>query len=278
MTNETREITYGRVDQTVAKDELACQVEEVAVKGFTVVPGVFDPSALAEWRRRIDQVYAVQEREFGRAALEEINEQDVCRAPLLYDFRFVELAAADRVLAIVRHFLGDWFILNLQNAVINRPSLRHHQSSWHRDLPHQNFVISRPLAINGLIAVDSFSEATGGTQVLPFSHRSEKLPSDAYIRANLQTVTAEAGSVIVFDAMLFHRAGSNASGADRRAVNLLYTAPIIKQQYDLPRALGERPEIAPQLRQLLGYTSQVPLDDRSWRRARATRLKGAASA
>jgi ectoine hydroxylase-related dioxygenase (phytanoyl-CoA dioxygenase family) len=273
MTREGKELAYGRIDQTVVADDVARHAEEVAVKGFTIIPGVFDAQALVTWRRRIDEVYARQEEEFGRAALEAMQEQDVCRAPLLYDLSFVELAAAPEVMAVVRHFLGDWFILNLQNAVINRPSLRHHQSSWHRDLPHQNFVISRPLAINGLIAIDTFSAETGGTQVLPFSHKNERLPSDDYIRNNLQTVAAEAGSVIVFDAMLYHRAGSNTSGAVRRAVNLLYTAPIIKQQYDLPRALGDQPDLAPPLRQLLGYTSQVPLDDRSWRRARAARIK-----
>lgn len=273
-----KESVYGRVDQTVAEDDAARHVEEVAVKGFTLLPGVFSPAQLVDWRRRIDDVYALQEREFGREALEQMKEQDLCRAPLLYDLEFTALAAAAPVLEVVRRMLGDWFILNLQNAVINRPQMRHHQSSWHRDLPHQNFVSSRPLAINALIAIDPFSAATGGTQILPFSHKNEKLPSDDYIRSNLLTITAEAGSVIIFDAMLYHRAGSNTSNADRRAVNLLYTVPIIKQQYDLPRALGERPELTPELRSLLGYTSQVPLDDRQWRQARAARFRNTQAA
>jgi ectoine hydroxylase-related dioxygenase (phytanoyl-CoA dioxygenase family) len=269
-----KESYYGAVDQVRSDDDLARQLEEISVRGFTILPGVFGPGELEAWRHKIDAVYAQQEEEFGRAALEAIQEQDVCRAPLLYDFSFVELATAPRVLAVVRKMLGEWFILNLQNAIINRPSLRHHQSNWHRDLPHQNFVISRPVSVNALIAIDDFSPETGGTQVLPFSHRSERLPSDDYIRGNQLTVAAEAGSVIMFDTMVFHRAGANSSPRERRAVNLLYTAPIIKQQYDLPRALGEHAGLTPQLRMLLGYTSQVPLDDRSWRRARAERLQG----
>jgi len=235
------ETYYGQVNQVRSDDAVAQRVEEIAMRGFTVIPGVFDAAELQQWRRRIDEVYATQEEAFGRAALEAMGEQDLCRAPLLYDFGFVELATAPQVLAIVRHMLGDWFILNLQNAVINKPSLRHHQSAWHRDLPHQNFVISRPLAVNALIAIDDFSADTGGTQVLPFTHKVERLPSTAYIQQHQLTVSAEAGSVIVFDTMMFHRAGANSSAAVRRAVNLLYTAPILKQQYDLPRALGERP-------------------------------------
>jgi len=55
------------------------------------------------------------------------------------------------------------------------------------------------------------------------------------------------------------------------AVNHLYTSPILKRQDGFPRALGERPEFGPELRRLLGYTSQIPLDDKAWRRARAAR-------
>lgn len=267
-----KESFYGRIEQVRADDDVARHAEEIAMRGFTVVPNLFTADELARWREKIDAVYARQEAEFGREALAAIQELDMCRAPLLYDFEFMQLAAHPRILSLVQRLLGDWFILNLQNAIINRPNRKHHQSSWHRDLPYQNWVISRPLAINALLAIDEFSEITGGTHVVPFTHKTEVLPSDAYIEANRVVAAAPAGSAIVFDSMLFHRAGGNTSQIIRRAVNHLYTVPILKQQYDFPRALGERPELDSALARLLGYTSQVPLDDRAWRSARAARL------
>lgn len=269
-----KESFYGRIEQTQASDDVARYAEEIAVRGFTVIPDLFSPEELAEWRKKIDSVYHKQEVEFGRDALIAIQELDLCRAPLLYDFEFMRLATHPLVLSVVKQFLGDWFILNLQNAVINRPNQIHHQSSWHRDLPYQNWVISRPLAINALLAIDEFSEITGGTHVLPFTHKTEVLPSDAYIAANRVVVVVPAGSAIVFDSMLFHRAGANTSQNIRRAVNNLYTTPILKQQYDFPRALGERPDLDPAITRLLGYTSQVPIDVRAWRAARAARNLG----
>src|SRR5262249_55089691 len=176
-----------------------------------------------------------------------------------------------RFLPIIVAFLGDWFVLNLQNAIINRPNEGHHQSSWHRDLPYQNYIISRPLAISVLLAIDEFSDKTGGTLVLPFTHKTEALPSDSYIDANKLVVSASAGSAIVFDSMLFHRAGANTSSIIRRAVNQMYTSPIIKQQYDFPRALGAQPGLEPAIARLLGYDSQVPIDDQAWRRLRRER-------
>lgn len=266
-----KENFYGRIEQTQVADDIARYAEEIAVRGFTIIPDLFLPAELAAWREKIDSVYHQQEVEFGRGALIAIQELDLCRAPLLYNFEFIKLATHPLVLSVVKQFLGDWFILNLQNAIINRPHQLHHQSSWHRDLPYQNWVISRPLAINALLAIDEFSEITGGTHVVPFTHKTEVLPSDAYIAANRVVAAAPAGSAIVFDSMLFHRAGANKSQNIRRAVNNLYTTPILKQQYDFPRALGERPDFDPAIARLLGYTSQVPVDVRAWRDARTAR-------
>lgn len=267
-----KEKFYGGFQQANISDEIGGHVEEIAVKGFTVVKDLFTSAELEMWRQKIDSTYELQESEFGREALIAIQELDMCRAPLLYDFSFINLAAHPRILAIVQKMLGDWFILNLQNAIINRPGTEHHQSSWHRDLPYQNFVISRPLAINALFAIDEFSAETGGTQVVPFSHKSEVLPSDSYIENNRIVANAPAGSAIVFDPMLFHRAGSNSSQIIRRAVNHLYTTPIIKQQYDFPRALDNQADLDPMIARLLGMTSQVALDDKAWRNARAIKL------
>jgi ectoine hydroxylase-related dioxygenase (phytanoyl-CoA dioxygenase family) len=266
-----KEKSYGQFKQTEADDDVARNVEEIAMRGYTIIKDLLSPPELANWRQKIDRVYARQESGFGRNALEAIQELDVCRAPLLYDFEFVKLATLPRIKDVVREFLGDWFILNLQNAIINRPGTSHHQSSWHRDLPYQNYVISRPFAINALLAIDEFTPETGGTHIVPFTHKAEILPSDFYIDNNRIIINASAGSAIVFDSMLFHRAGFNRSQIIRRAVNHMYTTPIIKQQYDFPRALRHREDLDPALARLLGFTCQIPLDDKAWRLAREAR-------
>jgi ectoine hydroxylase-related dioxygenase (phytanoyl-CoA dioxygenase family) len=264
---------YGAIPQEAAVDAHHESVEELSTLGYTVISGALSQAELDGWGQRIDAVYAEQEREFGgREALAAIGEADLCRAPLLYDRAFVELACNEHVLPIVRRVLGDWIILNLQNAIINRPDEHHHQSAWHRDLPYQNWVISRPLAIGALFAIDAFDEATGGTLVLPHSHRQESMPSEQYIRKHALQIVAEPGSVLLFDAMVFHRAGRNRSGRVRRGVNHLYTVPILKQQYDFPRALGDAFADNAAVRQLLGYTATVPIDALQWRRERQRRL------
>ncbi|MEY2633785.1 MAG: hypothetical protein RIR00_2439, partial [Pseudomonadota bacterium] len=164
---------YGHIQQTAVSNRVEEHAEEIRVKGFTVIPNVIEEKDLDGWREKIDRIYAVQEQDYGYEALKSIQELDVCRAPMLYDFSFSRLASSPAITSVVKLLLGDWFILNLQNSIINRSNLVHHQSSWHRDLPYQNWVISKPIAINALIAVDAFSAVTGGTQVVPFTHKQE---------------------------------------------------------------------------------------------------------
>jgi SAM-dependent methyltransferase len=198
---------------------VAVCAEELANRGFAILPDVLPASRLGRWRDKIDRLYAAQENAFGHVALAAIQDADICRAPLLEDFDFLDLATPPRIIAVMRHLLGDWFILSLQNAIISWPSVPHHQAHWHRDLIHQKFVSSRPLSINALLAIDPFPADTGGTHVLPFSHKIEELPSERYIDANQVAVSAPAGSAILFDSMLFHRAGANRSASVRRSVN-----------------------------------------------------------
>ena len=263
---------YGVAKRTDVGSGSERAAEEIRLRGYAILPALFTSEEVDGLRSAIDAAYARQESEFGREALKAIGELDICRAALLYDDAFIRLASHPTILGIARALLGDWIILHLQNAIINRPDVKHHQTAWHRDLPYQNWVISKPLAISALVAVDEFSAATGATRLLPLSHKSEMMPSRPYTDSNAIDVEAPPGSVIIFDSMLFHQAGQNRSGQARRAVNHVYTAPILKQQYDFPRALAGRTDLPPEVQQLLGFTSQVPSDDRAWRKARAHRL------
>ena len=267
-----KESFYGAFNQVECNSQLDLYVEEIKTNGFTVIEEVLTKKELEKYRIKIDETYLKQENDFGSEELNSIKEKDMCRMPLKYDDYFINIATNNVVLEIAKRFLGEFYILGLQNAIINMPNEVHHQSSWHRDLPYQNFTISKPISINALFCIDDFSIETGGTTVVPYTHKMEVLPSDEYLQKHAVTAIAEAGSVIVFDSMLFHKAGYNSSNIIRRAVNHLYQIPILKQFYDFPKALNGKFSGNIFLKQLLGYTSQTPLDDVKWRENRINKL------
>ena len=73
--------------------------------------------------------------------------------------------------------------------------------------------------MSALFCIDPFTVEPGATCVLPTSHRMEAFPSDEGAADFEVPIVAESGSFVLFDAMLFHRAGANRSARPRRAVN-----------------------------------------------------------
>lgn len=252
-----KETSYGVRKQARVTGDLDRHVEELTILGFTILENVVNESDLQELRDRLDRVYSVQENSLGKENLAAINEVNLARCPLAYDDYFLTLATNKRILEIVDQLLGGFFVLHLQNGIINLPNEKHHQSSWHRDLPYQDFEISKPLALSALYCVDDFSTETGATIILPFSHRLDLLPSEDFIEKHQMSVGAPRGSVIVFDSMLYHRAGYNSSVNPRRAVNHVFTAGILKQQVDIPAMLDGKYRDDSFLAMLLGYDSRM---------------------
>lgn len=264
---------YGVKETAAIACDLDIHAEELRLSGFTVLDSQLPVEQVRDFARRIDSVIARQEQEVGGAEnLARIGDAGTGRAMLAYDETFLGLATAPRLLALIERVLGSYFVLSQQNAIVLTPGAPQGQARYHRDLPYQHFVSSRPLAINALFCVDPFTAENGATTVIPASHKYELFPADAVIRRAEKTVEAAAGAFIVLDAMVFHRAGENRSGALRRAVNHVFVLPFLRQQIDLPTLLGDKYARDPALRQLLGYDARTPTSVESWRQAQLQRL------
>jgi ectoine hydroxylase-related dioxygenase (phytanoyl-CoA dioxygenase family) len=262
---------YGVLERARVTDDVAAHSERIRVAGFTVVDGGFTSGEVAEFGQRLDAALAQQRDEFGYERLAAIGDEWTVRCPLVHDAIFLRLVTHLRVLAICRNLLGEYVVLMQQNGVINPPRQTHSQTAYHRDLPYQHFTSSRPLALSAIFCIDPFRKETGATTVLPATHRVETFP-DETVAATLDTsVEADAGSFIVFDSMLFHRAGENQAERPRRAVNQVFSIPLIAQQISLPLALEGRYREDPALARLLGYEAMPAASALAWRERRVAR-------
>jgi ectoine hydroxylase-related dioxygenase (phytanoyl-CoA dioxygenase family) len=263
--------SYGVNEQEIAADDLSAHAERIRLAGYCVLAGALSAADTADLAARLDEVLRRQTEEFGSERLEQIGDGFTARCPLVDDAAFLKLATHRRLLALVRLLLGEYVVLMQQNGVINPPQEGHTQGAYHRDLPYQHFVSSRPLAISALFCIDPFRTETGATMVIPGSHHVERFPSTDVAASAEVSVNADAGSFVVFDAMLFHRAGDNRSGRVRRAVNNVFSVPIIAQQISLPSALNGRYSDDPELARLLGYDSTPAASVADWRTRRLRR-------
>lgn len=265
---------YGASPQTVLDGPIDGHLEELAIRGFTVVPDVVPPNELAEIRKSLDAIYEIQKKEPGdEFTLEQIQEENQVRAPLCYDERFVEIARNPRIIDIVRRCLGNYFLIQLQIGIINAPKTENRQSIWHRDLLYHDYVSTRPLAVSAMLCVDDFNVKTGGTMMIPHTHKVERMPSQEYIAKHAVAIDAKAGSFFIQDSMVFHQAGYNSSDNIRRGINTIYASGLFKQQISLPTQLGGKYADDPFLAMLLGYDAEASDSVLGWRQRRWNKSK-----
>lgn len=265
--------SYGATETAASGDDpLALALEELSRNGFTVLERVVPATPLTAMRAALDRLLAAQTDRFGGPArLSAIGDAGQARALLEEEPIFLDLLRLPRLDAIIDALLGSAALVMQQNGIVMPPAAgEHRQQSWHRDLPYQSWVASKPLAVGALAALDDFTAESGATRFLPGSHRHETLPSAAYAARWAHQAVAPAGSVVVFDAMCFHAGGVNRGRCPRRAVNTLFGIPLLAQQV----AFTPKPGMDARLRRRLGLDYQPAPSADAWRAARHTRLHG----
>jgi ectoine hydroxylase-related dioxygenase (phytanoyl-CoA dioxygenase family) len=230
--------------------------------GVLVVDSIISTDDCA--RLKVSALRALQsvKSEIGLERLKRAGESGVIRFPLQFDGAFEILLDRVDVLSLVEGFLNQHAICHLMNAILLEPTKgsgpndeKLFQSQYHRDFPR--CFGGEPLSINSFFCLSDFSEQNGATRFLLGSHQQQDL-SPPVGRFQSVSVTAPAGSVIVFDSTIWHAGGNNSTDAVRVGVNVQWTYHWIKQQLDIPRLLGaNRQRISSENQKRLGFHSQV---------------------
>lgn len=266
-------VRSGAPASRAEQNELVKVVDEIRFRGFAAVPSVLHDTEIQRLNTLIDEIYARQCEEVGgEDKLVAMNDADIARCLLAYSEEYMALALNPLLISVAKTLLGDNIVLLMQNGIINRPDRPQFQTNWHRDLNYQHWVSTQPLAISALVCLEDFSPETGGTTFLPGSHRFEHFPSNELVERYEVTPSLPAGSIILFDSMVFHRAGVNRSSRIRRAVNHVLGAPVLAQQVDMPAMLARPCPPDPWLAGYLGYRWNPKSNVSEWRRQRIAQI------
>jgi ectoine hydroxylase-related dioxygenase (phytanoyl-CoA dioxygenase family) len=264
---------YGVTSQNEPADVIDFAVESLRHFGYAVIDSGFSNIELQALGDAFDAARKTSFNLYGEQYLRSIDEHNTIRCLLVHDRLFLKLALNERVHSICKALIGANFILNQQNGIINPgDETTYNQAAYHRDLPYQHFVSSRPLAINALFCIDDFTVENGATKVIPASQKVEAFPSDQLVRSSEISLTAPAGSFLLLDCMAFHCGGKNLSRRDRRAVNHVFTIGLLRQQLDIPAILGEGYVSDAHVRRLLGYEFRCPTRIEAYYGIRAAKL------
>jgi len=263
---------YGVKESAVARDEIDVLIEDLRLTGYTTLEAGLTGEQLDTLSRDFDAAevkYAEQAATAGYD-LSALGERDTIRVLPKFAPAFMDLVFHERLAQLLSRMLGGYYILNQVNGLINRANKsKYGQASYHRDLPYQHFVSSRPLAISALFALDDFTAENGATRVIPASHHREDFPSDETVRRRQVQVTVPRGTFIILDCMLYHAGSTNHTDCNRRGANHVFTIPMLRQQLHLPSVLSEFPGLSADQKKILGFGLDEYRSVDAWLGARA---------
>jgi ectoine hydroxylase-related dioxygenase (phytanoyl-CoA dioxygenase family) len=173
---------------------------------------------------------------------------------LARDPLFAVVPVHDAVLPIVERVLDPECLLSSLTAIEMQPGetaqpLHADDGSIPLPRPHG------PITCTAIWALTDFTEANGGTRVVPGSHRADHAPRRDERDAPSVATVMPAGSVLVYHGSLWHGGGANATGARRLAIVCNYCAGFMRQEECQLLALP-REEVASfptRLQALVGY-------------------------
>ena len=185
---------------------------------------------------------------------------------------FEDIAEDARVLALLDRLLAPGYLLTASQAICIHPG----ETPQPIHFDDSFYPIPRPrpsISFSTIVAVDAFTLANGGTEVIPGSHRwsdaqiagaydghDADAPTPPALERSLVPMVVPAGACLFFHGTLMHRGGAHRSAAPRLAFSYQYCEPGARTQENfylgIPPALVAA--MSPRLQTLLGYEIMPP--------------------
>ncbi len=189
----------------------------------------------------------------------------ICQGP-----EFLEcLSEFERLNPYLESYFEGKYILNSYGGNILR-SGESYANNIHRD--QRTYSDDFNLMLNTIVMLDDFTEDNGATWLMRSGHVCPYLPTENLFSEHAFQITAPAGSVVVFNSNLWHRAGENKTDMPRRSITPIFARPFVKPGFDYPRVLGSDNKYSEYLQQVLGYNSRIPSSLAEWYRPKEKRF------
>lgn len=244
-------------------------VATIKTQGYIVLENVLPSDLVASLTEAVDMLRQEDIDRFGKEYMYRIGQEGFIVNVGDRGKPFERLLMERPVIEIVNSILGREAILYLFQGVIVPPGggLGAYPWKWHCDLYHVLADVNDPAFIPGvncLFYLDDVDENNGGTWIIPASQgfKEEEMPwrDSDFLQTVAFQVNAPAGSVAMFNPLLWHCAGANHTDKPRRAIKMLMIHEWMLPQMDYSKSI--RQEVLNRLDdealRILGHRSRIP--------------------
>jgi ectoine hydroxylase-related dioxygenase (phytanoyl-CoA dioxygenase family) len=239
-----------------SNDLLSHHVYSMETRGYNLIEDFFSIE-------ECDKLKGYLQHEIDTYKPREGSERSILDKYLMHDLiskqiefgRTLEDPRLDQLLSSV---IDENWIMYAYTSSSLPPKGTNYGSRVHVDSPR--VIPGYPTNLGVIWALDEFTEENGGTYVLPGSHHSKTLPTKDYFDKNSERLTCKKGSLIIFNARVWHRAGENVTNKFRHSLTMNICRPFMKQRCDWVRFIPESisNELNPLARRIIGFDTRLP--------------------
>lgn len=223
-------------------DEILSQAEkdQLITEGYLIFEDILNEETVIKVNKIIDSIFEKEGEESGK---EYYHEEGTHRLAELYnkDAIFDQIYAHPKILAAAYFILKQAFHLNLLN--VRDVYKGTGEQSYHVDWgTRKDNTLAH--AVNSIWMLDDFTKDNGATKVIPRTHNLD-IPSMYDIKdfQNKEVqITGKAGSVLVFNAHLWHRGTENKTNKRRRCIHNFYCVASSNRKIVLTPSIIESKE------------------------------------
>jgi ectoine hydroxylase-related dioxygenase (phytanoyl-CoA dioxygenase family) len=224
--------------------------------GYFVIDNFFDEKCSDLLKVSLEN--AIQEYvpydDSERSLLDKYHMHDL----LCKDIIFGKTLEDPRIHQLIAAILGEFWIMYAYTSSSLPPKGDNYGSRIHVDCPR--FIPNYPTNLGVIWSLDDFTLENGATYVLPGSHNSEKEPSKDFFKKNSVRLICKKGSLVLFNARVWHKAGINSTNYFRHALTMNVCRPFMKQRMDWVRFIPNHisDSLNEQARRIIGFDTRLP--------------------
>ena len=248
-----------------ATDDIEQAKRDFTEFGYALIENCLCPDEVAALRQRLVEQATAERRAPGRAQ----TPLQLVRVLPNKGQVFRDLILQPQVTELMAHGFGalDFCISNLTGMVTiaGMPAQVIHCDQSYLPDPQPRAWVN-----NVLYMISEFTEANGGTRVIPGSHRWPPPPieyhKDGRIlgagRVDTMAIEGGPGTALVFDGRLWHGAGPSSVPGPRLAISGYYMTPLLRQSENYPASIHDDvyAQLSREQRDMLGFKRALTLN------------------
>lgn len=244
-------------------------IRDLDKHGITYLYNVFSKKDCDIYIKKFEKLVKKFEKKYRRLG----DQCQVIQNYFYYDRELVNLVYNKRIDQVLNKVIDKNYVLinsSLTNRVLRKSNskkkahLPDHGTNWHND---SRFIggkrLDKGFSYIVCIMFNDFTKTNGGTEYVPKSHLIRHIKPKRYANYKSKHILGKAGTVVIIDTGLWHKASNKLSKNNRWSLFSYYGPWFMKPYFNYPDMLGKKykNKINSKIQKILHYNSIPPVSE-----------------